>query len=149
MCLTLREVKKEDIDLLYEWVNDLSVRKNSFQQDYISYQEHKKWFNNKMNSLSSYIFIYQKNSIPIGQIRIDINNNVGIIDFSIDNNYRGKGYGTKLLKQVIKKINNKKISIKKVIAEVKYRNKASQRAFEKAGYCSVEEEECIMYYKSI
>lgn len=149
MCLTLRDAKEEDIDLLYEWVNDLSVRKNSFQQNYISYQEHKKWFNKKINSSNSYIFIYQKNSIPIGQIRIDINNNVGIIDFSIDNNYRGNGYGTRLLKQVIEKINNKRINIKKVTAEVKYSNKASQRAFEKAGYYSIKKAEFIMYYKNI
>ena len=80
MILTLRKAKEDDCDLLYRWANDPKVRKNSFNKEKIDYEEHKKWFENKLNSDKSYMFIL-KDEVPLGQIRIDIEDNIGFYQF--------------------------------------------------------------------
>ena len=42
--LSLREVTAKDMDLLYEWANDPTVRQNAFHTEPIPYENHKMWF---------------------------------------------------------------------------------------------------------
>ena len=44
MRLSLREVTAKDMDLLYEWANDPTVRQNAFHTEPIPYEDHKMWF---------------------------------------------------------------------------------------------------------
>lgn len=44
MALYLRKAVKEDMDLLYRWVNDSEVRKNAFHTEEIAYDIHKTWY---------------------------------------------------------------------------------------------------------
>ena len=44
----LQEVRVDDVNLLYKWVNDSAVRKSSFNTDPISYENHITWFNKIM-----------------------------------------------------------------------------------------------------
>ena len=150
MEITFKRIQENDCDLLFKWVNDESVRKNSFNSRPITYEDHKKWFNNKLKSNNSLIYICYINGNAVGQIRIDIEEEIGFIDYSIDDNYRGKGYGTQLLIKVLEELVYSSIKIKKIIGRVKYENIASQRAFEKSGYvCDRKEDyvEYVMYLK--
>ena len=79
----LRKATYEDVDLLFKWANDPAVRNNAFNQEKIDYQEHKKWFKNRLEDKNTLIYILTKNSKDIGQIRVDIDNGVGEIDFSV------------------------------------------------------------------
>ena len=42
--LKLRETEMTDVDLLYSWIYDQLVRKNSFHTEVIDYQEHQQWY---------------------------------------------------------------------------------------------------------
>ena len=44
MNLSLREVNAKDIDLLYQWANDKTVRQNAFHTEQIPYADHRMWF---------------------------------------------------------------------------------------------------------
>ena len=150
MDIRFKKAQKKDCDLLFKWANDPVVRKNSFNSEYIKYENHKKWFKNKLNSENSVIYIAILKEKKVGQIRIDIEGDKGYLDYSIAKKFRGNGYGRQLLVKIIYFIkNNNEINIKKLIGKVKYDNIASKKSFEKAEYKKVKKEKCIKYYKKI
>ncbi|WP_427338100.1 GNAT family N-acetyltransferase [Caloranaerobacter sp. DY30410] len=147
MNIKLVPVKEEHCDLLFKWVNDETVRKNSFNTNEIDYEQHKKWFENKIKSSNTFIYIcYIDKKIPIGQIRVDMEDGIGFIDYSIDKKYRGQGYGTKLLKEIVNKFKNEVRNIRRLVGKVKIENIPSQKAFAKAGYRHEKKNDYIEYY---
>ncbi|WP_371362954.1 hypothetical protein SRRS_39660 [Sporomusa rhizae] len=147
--MILKEATVENIDLLFIWVNDKSVRESAFNSKVIAYQEHKDWFYKKLNSSNCKIYIGYVNDYPIGQVRIDIEEDIAIIDYSVDRRYRGKGYGVLLLEALANKVKNFDRKIDKLIGNVKYSNLSSQRTFDKAGYNRQNQKESIFFYKKI
>lgn len=146
MCLVLRKVIPSDVDLLYKWANDPEVRKNAFHTEPIPYENHVKWFAKMLEDTSVYQYILYQRELPIGQIRLNVEGNEALIDYSISAEYRGKGFGRKLLELVKEQIAIDKISnVIKMIGQVKYGNQASARAFEKCGFTKQETAEYIQY----
>ena len=90
---TLREAGKNDCELLFNWANDFKVRTNSISKDPILWENHEKWFFEKINSDKSKIYILEIAGNPVGQIRFDYQNNSWVIDYSISSEMRGKGLG--------------------------------------------------------
>jgi hypothetical protein len=71
--LKLRKVTQEDCELLWQWANGSIVRAASFSSEPIAWEDHIKWFNNKLISPNCYQFIGLNNEdVAIGQIRFDI-----------------------------------------------------------------------------
>ncbi|MFX0100551.1 MAG: GNAT family N-acetyltransferase [Candidatus Hodarchaeota archaeon] len=125
---------KTHSNLLYAWVNEESVRKNSFNSEKIPFENHQRWFDEKLQSDTSYIYIGMKKQ-PIGQIRIDIDDDsVAFLDYSIDKKHRGKGNGTELLRSLVKLLVKNKMGVKTLIGRVKHDNYPSQKAFENCGF---------------
>lgn len=122
----------DDMKAVFELSNDMSVRQNSFNSDKIDWDLHKTWFENKIKNENYLFFVIktEQNQL-ISQVRFDKTDNT--ISISIAENYRGQGYGTKILKQVSDKILNE-YKVKKINAYVKIENIISQRIFEKSGY---------------
>ncbi|MFZ5987160.1 MAG: GNAT family N-acetyltransferase [Bacillota bacterium] len=149
MSIELRPIKEDDCDLLFEWVNDESVRRNAFNTNIISYEDHKKWFYEKLCSGLSFIYICCAEGEPVGQIRIDVEEDTGIISYSVAKQHRGKGYGTTILKEVLNLVEANDIKVCKLVGRVKHTNTPSQKAFEKAGYERMENKDCIEYYRTI
>lgn len=146
----LRKATYEDMDLIFKWANDSAVRNNAFNQEKIEYQEHKKWFKSRLEDKNTLIYILTKNNKDVGQIRVDIDNKVGEIDFSIAKSERGNGFGTVLLELLIDKINNNSFDIYKLIGKVKKKNMASKKVFIKADFNRIKKENKnydIFYYK--
>ena len=121
----LNEAKSENSQLLFKWANDPERIKNSFNENPIDWNTHIKWFSKKSSSIRTKIFILFKEEIPIGQIRFDFDGWYWEIDYSIDNNYRGKGYGKAIVQLGIKKMHNANI----FKARVKDFNLASKKIF--------------------
>ena len=109
MPITFRNVQEEDCNLLFEWRNDEGVRKMSFNSNLILYKDHKDWFCDRIHSDFAQMFIVLLEGEPIGQIRIDIENENGIISFSIAHNYRGNGYGCRILTKILDVVKDKRI----------------------------------------
>lgn len=151
--LTFRKANQEDIDVLFTWINDLDVRSNSYNKELISYETHKNWFNERINSVNFLFLIFSNESFPIGQIRFELlNNTEAVISILIDKNHRGKGYASKMI------LESSIFFLEQHIGYIIYayifkENKISIKAFEKAGYVLSEEKEinniwsCIFYKK--
>lgn len=149
MKICLREVDQKDCDLIYNWANDENVRRNSFFQDKIIYTDHINWFNKKINEPNNYFYILVNDEGDVGTVRLDIENQIGTISYSISRLYRGKQYGTIIIEELEKKIEECRIDIHSLYAEVKYTNVASQKIFKKLGFKEYEFQEKIVYKKEL
>lgn len=100
----LREVRSEDVDLLYHWVNDPMVRKNAFNTDEISYEDHCSWFARCLQREDVKIYILVKKGILVGQVRLNIENGEALIDYSIASEHRGRGLGRDIIELISEKV---------------------------------------------
>ena len=130
----LRSATLADIDLLYEWANDSVTRANSFNTGFIPYEDHKKWFLTLMQSTSSHQFILMDGEAPIGQVRLDVKDHEAEIGYSISKEFRGQGFGHKILRLLSEKVQEQFPEIRHLIAKVKPSNIASKKLFESEGY---------------
>lgn len=132
----LRKAKDTDINLLFDWVNDPLTRQNSFHSETIPWEEHRTWFQNVLENPKQQIYIYCNLEQPIGQVRIDISNDgfEAKVSYSIAKEYRGFGYGKRMLSLLSKQVKIDFPDIRKFVAEVKPENIASQRCFLDLGY---------------
>ncbi|ELS34320.1 MULTISPECIES: GNAT family N-acetyltransferase [Pseudanabaena] len=133
--LKLRRVNEQDCEILWNWVNDPAVRSSSFFSDLISWEEHVKWFINKLDLINCYYFIALNNhDKPIGQIRFDVNSQLQAeVDISIDIQERGKGYASHLIKLSVEHLFAHTL-VKSINAFIKSDNQASIKSFQKAGF---------------
>lgn len=139
--LRVRRATIEDLLLYFNWANDASVRQNAINQEMIHLENHTKWFESRVNSEKSFLYVFEQDEIPVGQVRFDINEDVAEIDYSVDENFRGKGLGKKILSLGIGRFNNVKPE-KEIIGIVKYDNIPSSKVFEKLGF-SINEDKII------
>lgn len=147
--MELQAVTIDDMDLIYQWVNEIECRKNSFQTDKIPYEEHVKWFQSKLESSHCDMFLCYKDGLPIGQIRLDYDGEQAYISYSVAKEERGKGYGTLLLRLVEQRMQKEVGKVSILLAKVKKENIASQKKFEQLGYKKTGKESYILYTKEI
>lgn len=136
----LRPAINSDMDLLFQWVNEEEVRKNSFIQEEISYNTHCRWFDNAIKDENIYIFILLENEEPIGQCRLNVDKmGMAELDYSIKKTRRGEGLGKLIVELMIKEISNKPYDnrIKKIVGKVKHSNISSRKCFEMNGFVEV------------
>ena len=131
-----REASIEDVDIYFTWVNNKAVRENAIHSKEITYEEHLKWFKAKLDNDDSMLFIFEKNGTPIGQVRFDKSKSCFIIDYSIDEKFRGNGYGQLIIKMGLEKLINNKKNCENcnVKALVKKSNISSLRVFQNFGF---------------
>lgn len=130
----LRKAIRDDMDLLFKWANDPVVRSNSFNTDPILYENHVTWFKRIMEDPTVLQFIMMDDDIPVGQIRLTVKGNEAEIGYSVGSEFRGKGYGHKVLQLIADEVQKNHPGIKCLIAKVKPENTASNRLFESEGY---------------
>lgn len=146
MTVDLRPVSIDDIGLLFQWVNDPSVRANSFQQQDVTWEEHQHWFKQKILSPTARLFIVYHNDLPVGQLRLDIENNSAYISYLVDSLHRGQGIGTQILLIAQRNLPS---NINKLIGRVKLNNVASIKAFTKTGFLPELHDEYIEFVYNI
>ena len=129
MVQKLRPIANQFCSLLFEWANEQEVRRNSLNSEKINWEQHKLWFNSKLKSASSKIFIFEKDNLPVGQIRYDKKGDgIWDIDYSIDKKYRGLGFGKKMVELSLSHISGVKRAV------VQRKNIASCKVFEQMGF---------------
>jgi len=133
--LTIREANVDDELLLLEWRNEESVRKAAFNSEIISLEDHKKWFQKKIQDFNCLILILQKKGKDIGQIRFDITpSEEADVSVSIVKEERRKGYGNAILMMGSNYLFMKYPKVKKVTSLIKENNAFSLKAFLKSGF---------------
>ena len=70
--LTLRQITIRDCDLLFQWFNEKQTIANSVETfKKVSKKDHNIWFNNAFKNKNIKIYIFEIDSISIGQIRLE------------------------------------------------------------------------------
>ena len=130
----LRNVNEGDMDLLYQWANDIETRKNSFHTEMIEYKDHKKWFENLLSDPSKKQYIFMIDDKPLGQIRFIVDDKEAEIGYSIAPGERGNGYGKIMMELAIKKFHDDYPNVEKLIGRVRKDNKTSATCFLQSGF---------------
>lgn len=132
--LKFRLATADDVHLLFEWANDDLVRANSYNQQPILFDNHAKWFNEKLKDSNALFLIFlDKNEQPVGQVRYQINNREAVVGILVDKSHRGKGYASKMLSIAADYFQRLNPDVE-IQAFIKVTNTASYQAFIKAGY---------------
>ncbi len=129
--LTIRQAELSDEQLLFDWVNDPEVRRQSFQQESIDINQHSEWYARKLADTECLILIGEDEAgLPIGQVRFEMNTKLAeaIIGISIDTLVRGMGFSQVLLTKAIEYWFKIKPTFK-LIAEVRIDNLRSEKLF--------------------
>ncbi|MFM9983978.1 MAG: UDP-2,4-diacetamido-2,4,6-trideoxy-beta-L-altropyranose hydrolase [Flavobacteriales bacterium] len=132
--MSVRTARVSDLMLYYDWVNDTGVRANSFDSSAILLENHSNWFLNSLRSDSTVMFLFLMQNKPIGQVRFILEDDVALVNFSIDKLHRGLGLSSPIIHQAIEYLRSMCPQIQTIRAEVKPENIASVKAFEKNNF---------------
>lgn len=136
--LTLRPAQRGDKFLYFEWANDPTTRANADNPESISWATHDSWFEDRLTDPDTVLWVMVTLSeLPVGQVRVEIEAGEGVIDYSVDPAFRGRGWGTRVLELAVSAWRS--AGGDHVLAgEVHAENMASCRAFLRAGFEEVE-----------
>jgi UDP-2,4-diacetamido-2,4,6-trideoxy-beta-L-altropyranose hydrolase len=147
---TVREATTDDAQLYFEWANDPAVRANSYQTADIGWDDHVRWFEAASVSPNTRMWIYSIDRTPAAQMRLKLENEKAIINYSVSASYRGRGLSKLLLQHAALKVSLEKVHVKCLEGWVKKSNLASYRAFERSGYRIVEEtDNSVLFQRSV
>lgn len=132
--LNIRRAEEGDLGQYFRWVNEAQTRRNSFHTQSIDFETHKAWFYGKLHNAESYLYVVEKDAIPIGQVRFDLNADVAEVSFSLDECFRGTGVGGELLKIALHELSDDCKHVNYISAKVKVDNIASNRIFLNLGF---------------
>lgn len=137
----LREAQEKAVDLLYLWANEENIRKNSFHQKTISYDEHLSRFRGMLITSNKKQYLYIDDGKPTGQIQVVADGDAAEISYSIAVEKRCMRYAKKMLLLLEKRVQQDFPEVKRLIAKVKSSNIASQTVFRNLQY----ENKCEVY----
>jgi RimJ/RimL family protein N-acetyltransferase len=143
----LRKASYSDMELLFKWANDPETRANSINSDPISFDGHKRWFNEKINHPNVLFYIYHNGNQDIGQVRFDIVDDTAEISYSVAASFRGQGYGQRMMLLAENEVKNNYPNIKWLQASVKNGNMPSYNIFKKLGYVELAKSNLILFLK--
>jgi RimJ/RimL family protein N-acetyltransferase len=127
--LNFRRVEKEDVDLLFTWINEKETRFQSHSQAEVSYADHSRWFESKLTDKNCYLYIAISENVSVGMIRFDIKDSTCTISYLVDHAERGKGLGNRLIEEGTEKFLKESCFKGTLIALVKPANTASLKVF--------------------
>lgn len=132
--VSLRPVRQSDCRLLWLWRNDPAVRVSSFNSNPVEYELHCRWFNARLNDPATRILVAESESgTPVGQVRLDLKNNEAEISISVDQKFRGGGFGQAMIGSATA-LALRELDLRAVHGFIRPENAVSIRSFERAGY---------------
>ncbi|OGX90639.1 hypothetical protein BEN49_06175 [Hymenobacter coccineus] len=79
----------------------------------------------------TYLLVVELADEPVGQVRIEFDGSVGLIDYSVATAHRGRGLGTRLLRRALHWLRHQRPGPWVLRGEVWADNAASMRVFER------------------
>jgi RimJ/RimL family protein N-acetyltransferase len=132
--LGLRLVRESDRRLLFEWADDPVARAASFHSAAISWEDHARWFAERLQDRQSVIYIGENTSDEaVGLVRFQIKGENAVLSVNVAPEFRGQGWGRELIAFSINSLVRER-SVRRVDAFVKPDNRASVRLFEASGF---------------
>lgn len=130
----LRQAEMDDASVIYQWRNDLRVRRMFFDTKEISYQNHCKWLEGVIADDQRTLLLGLENKTPFGVIRFDKIGSTYEIDIFVDPDRSGEGLGKTLLALGVAWAQEHFESGAELVAKVLPENEASCRLFQVNGF---------------
>jgi len=147
----MRDVSAQDSAELFEWRNEIGVRKFSHNQEPISERDHTSWLFNRIKTLTGEPFwVFEEGLNKVGIVRFDFKPEFNHFSISIMVNpsLRGRGYGKIILNNAIE--NFLKLNLKANFrAEVHKDNVTSKSLFLDAGFQEIKVENNFLIFNRI
>lgn len=132
--LQLRLFREDDCQLLFFWANDAAVREASFHSDAISWEEHQRWFSERIRDPDTVIYVAEnREHKPIGQVRFQLAAERATLSVCVAPEVRGAGWGKELIMFSVHAL-ERSHAVKRIDAFVKPENRASIHLFESCGF---------------
>lgn len=137
--LTHRPAQPADSQRYFDWANDPDTRRQSFNSDPISPETHAAWFARKLADPNALLLVFENETgDPVGQVRFERTPVADrpdeiIIGVSVDVSQRGKGLASQLIELGCAACREQWGAVT-IHAYIKPDNRASVRAFERAGF---------------
>lgn len=125
--MILRPASMDDSELLLAWRNDPLTRQTSINSDPLDAAHHQAWLSDGLADPKREILIAVIEDEPVGTARIDREGQVSELSWTVSPDHRGKGYGTRIVQQVVERTGGT------VKAVIKDGNEASQKIAAAAG----------------
>lgn len=132
--LALRPANASDVMTYFVWVNDPKVRSSAINSSTIDLKSHINWFGLALDKSDSKLYVLEANGLPIGQVRFERQGEVTVIDYSLDHDVRGRGWGRQLIKLGIASLLNAATETISLCATVRDSNLVSVAIFERLGF---------------
>jgi UDP-2,4-diacetamido-2,4,6-trideoxy-beta-L-altropyranose hydrolase len=137
----LRIAVKADIKNIFDLSNEENVRENSTNSEHIIWENHVKWFENRLDD-ENYLFLIAENENAefMGQVRHEFEKTQAVVSISIAPDFRGLDLAAPIISKSAKYLfeNNEKIEF--ILAYIKEINIPSIKAFDQAGYIYFQQE---------
>lgn len=138
--MKIRKIQDKDEEATYSWVNDPDIRRYSQNKNWVSFEDHRIWFREKMEDPYSWYYILEDQTDKlVGSIRFDMINNEFIVSYLISPKHQGKGFGRLLVKMGLDTLSKEIKTEYHVVGWVYKINKASIRIFESLNFEIIED----------
>ncbi len=145
MLFKIELAKQSDMLDLFDLANDPLVRTNSFNQENLILKDHERWLAQKLSDKNCYFYILRQGIDFVGCVRFDkVGDSEFVIGIQLHKNFRGNGFGAKIIALATQKIYDVKKQIL-ITAYIKKENKASYKSFVEAGYLFIDDN---LFYKN-
>ena len=148
--MIVRRALESDSKDLWHWRNDPQTRKNSTNENEISWDDHSVWFSDSLESDAReiYLGLDDQANEPIGMVRFDFDVTQASSEVSINLNpgWREKGISESLLSGAIEAFQHQRSFV--LIAQIKPQNSASIKCFENCGFALESDSSELLIFKN-
>lgn len=145
--VNLRKAVLEDCQTVFKWRNHPKIREYFFDNRGLSYDEHRRWFEESLERGGRAILLALEGDRPVGVIRFDLDRfgpDTAEIDIYVSPENQGRGLGKAILSEGMAWI-KKNSAVKRAFARVKRENKASIGMFRGCGF----EESYVVFSREV
>ncbi|TCJ14176.1 UDP-2,4-diacetamido-2,4,6-trideoxy-beta-L-altropyranose hydrolase [Flaviaesturariibacter flavus] len=139
--LQVRRANEGDVKTCFDWSNDPEVRQQSYNQAPIPYEDHTRWFAQKLQDPACFFYIFERHGEPVAQIRFQVSGSEAVLGYLAAPGIRSRGLGAALLAAGIGALINDYRRPLRVVGFVKKSNIASQRSFERLAFVKEDTEQ--------
>jgi RimJ/RimL family protein N-acetyltransferase len=125
---------------IYDIAMDPSVRQMSTRPDAFSFEDHERWFAERLSDPETLFLTGADGPDLVGYVRYHRDRRAAEVSIAVAPRHRGRGYGTELLR-LGDPLAFETLGIDSITALVLPKNVASQRTFTHAGYREAGSEE--------
>ena len=142
----LININRQDIHILFKWRNEINTRRNSISSKKIKFIHHEQWFAKRLKQKPLFFWKLKFNNNIIGFIRLDKKNRDFYLNYLIDKSFRNRGYGSNIIRQMLKKRVFKKRKLK-ILAVSKKQNFKSIKAILSNNFYKISKKNNIVSFK--